>query len=134
VFVAGSLGAISTETDDLPSGIDGEIETDIILLDLSGGYVFGKPDRVFRFSVLGGIGGAWLSSDGELTDTATMTTIEFEDIEEDSFTAHAGIGPIIRLHKKVFLRLLSRFRWFEAREEDEVDREITLGIGFPLGG
>ena len=132
-FVSGSLGRVSTESEELPAGLSGEVETDFTLLDFSGGYVFFKPERIFRLSLLAGIGGAWASADGELTDTASGATVVFEDLEADGFTVHAGIGPIIRLHKKVYLRVLTRFRYFDDREEDNVDREITLGIGFPLG-
>jgi OOP family OmpA-OmpF porin len=44
------------------------------------------------------------------------------------------LGPIIKLGERANLRLLTRLRWFDERKDDEMDREITLGLMFPIGG
>jgi hypothetical protein len=107
-----------------------EIDADFTLADVSLVYIF-KPEKKLSLGIGGGIGWAFASADVEVSGPSGSYTLQ--GLEDDSFTAHAILGPVLKLSDRVFLRLATRFRWFEGREDDEVDREITLGVGFVLG-
>ena len=52
---------------------------------------------------------------------------------DDSFTLNAGIGPVFKVGK-VNIRILNRWRYFDERDDDEIDSELTIGVLVPLGG
>ena len=35
---------------------------------------------------------------------------------------------------KVNIRILNRWRYFDERDDDEIDSELTIGVLVPLGG
>ena len=53
--------------------------------------------------------------------------------QDDSFTMNVGIGPVFKAGK-VNIRVMNRWRYFEDRDDDEIDSELTIAILFPLGG
>ena len=55
------------------------------------------------------------------------------NLDFDTFTVHAGGGVKIDISDLVYIRPGARFRWFEEREDDEIDQEITLAVGFQWG-
>lgn len=52
---------------------------------------------------------------------------------DDSFTVNVGIGPVFKVGK-VNIRILNRWRYFDERDDDEIDSELSIGVLFPLGG
>ena len=86
------------------------------LLDGNLSYVF-RPQRILSLVFTAGVGYAAYS------DLAL----------DDSYTMNAGFGPAIGITDRVTARALTRFRWFENRNDDYIDTEITLGVVFKLG-
>jgi hypothetical protein len=132
VSFGGSLGLISTESDISGTGVSGEVDIDFTLLDFDFVYAF-RPDKRFSIALGGGPGWAFASADGEVT--TPLGTVSFEGADDDSFTMNAIVGGAIGLGKtrKFFLRPATRFRWFEKREEDDIDQEFTVMFGWALG-
>jgi opacity protein-like surface antigen len=122
-----SVGFTKFESDALPAGLTGSFDGEVVFIDLGAGYVF-RPQKRFSFAVGGGIGGAFTSIDGAIQGVGG--SLLFEDVTGDSLTLTAGFGMRIGLTKRIGLRLLKRYRWFEAREDDEIDSDLTLGLGF----
>lgn len=89
---------------------------DQTMVDANGAYGF-RPGKRFSFVVTGGIGVAFIDNAGE----------------NDTFTMNVGFGPAIGLNERLAIRLLNRFRWFQNRNSDQVDQEITLGLVVKLG-
>ncbi|MEE9255315.1 MAG: hypothetical protein V3U43_10290 [Pseudomonadales bacterium] len=85
------------------------------LLDANMSYVF-RPDKRLSMVLTGGIGHAFVN------DIA----------ERDSFTMNVGFGPMIGLNSRLMIRVLNRFRWFESRDDDNVDQEITIALVIKL--
>jgi hypothetical protein len=81
----------------------------------------------------GGAGFAFANGTGKV-QTPTGT-ISFEDAYSDSFTLNAIVGFPIGLGnaKKFFLVPSTRFRWFEQREEDAIDEDVTLTFVWVFG-
>ena len=80
------------------------------------GYTF-RPDKRLSMILTGGMGHAFVDDIGE----------------SDSFIMNVGIGPAIRLNDRLVIRILNRFRWFENRDDDNVDQEISVGLVVKLG-
>ncbi len=130
VSVSGSLGTADAESSFDQVTFTGNVEGDFLFLDANAFYMF-RPESRFRFTLGGGVGGAFASFDGQVTGLGAVVT--FEDFTDESLTLNAGLGPVFKINDRIFLRLLTRFRWFENREDDEIDQEITLGFGFAFG-
>jgi hypothetical protein len=130
VSISGSLGVVEAESDFNQTLFTGNVDGDFTFLDFNAFYIF-RPESRFHFTVGGGLGGAFASFDGRVTGPGA--TLIFDDYTDESFTLNAGIGPVFRINDRWFLRLLNRYRWFEKREDDEVDQEITLGVGYVFG-
>lgn len=81
------------------------------LLDANFGYFF-RPGKRLSLALTGGVGHAFVSDLGR----------------GDSFTMNVGFGPAIGLNDRLMIRVLNRFRWFENRDDDNVDQEITIGL------
>lgn len=131
VGFAGSLGFVSLESEDDEMedlGLDGKIESDLTLIDLSVAWIF-RPEHRFSFVAMGGIGGSFSSTDVELTGPGGGT-VRAEDFEDDSFTVNLGLGALIGLGDRMMLRIMPRARYFENRDDDEVDTETTIALGW----
>jgi hypothetical protein len=125
--VGASVGFSKFESGALPAGLTGSFDGEVVFVDLGAGYVF-RPRKRLSFAVAGSIGGAFTSIDGAIQDVDG--TPLFEDVTGDSLTLSAGFGARIAFTRRIGLRLLKRYRWFEAREDDEIDSDLTLGLGF----
>ncbi|MDH3452978.1 MAG: outer membrane beta-barrel protein [Gammaproteobacteria bacterium] len=126
VAVIGSLGLVEFDDTATDGAVSVDWDADVTLLDVTVAYVF-RPASRFAVAVGGGIGGAFTSFDGEL-QTPNLRG-RFEDIDEDSLTLNAVVGPVINLSSSVYLKPMFRARWFEVREDDEIDTETTLAVG-----
>ncbi len=127
VVLIGSLGQVEfdgTATDGMVSTV---WDSETTMVDFTIGYVF-RAGNKFSIAVGGGIGGAFTDFNGQL-QTPTLIA-RFDSLSSDSFTLNAVVGPIIHLGSRVYLKPLVRARWFEARDDDEVDIESTLAFGF----
>jgi len=126
--IGASIGAVSPDEKPFSDPtLSGELDAKFLLVDVNVMVAFRAKKRVNMF-LGGGLGGAIVSTDGQVTGTGG--TVFFEDLTKDSLTAHVGTGMIIALSKKVFLRPMVKYRWFEAREAEEIDQEVSLGVGF----
>lgn len=127
VAVVGSLGQVEFEDTATDGATSVKWDSEITLLDVTVAYVF-RPTTRLAIAAGGGIGHAFTSFDGEL-QTPTLRA-RFEDLDEDSLTLNAILGPVITLSSRIYLKPLIRARWFEVREDDEVDIESSLALGF----
>ena len=128
--ISASLGyaTVEGETGSGPLKIKGDV--DAWLLDFNVWYIF-RPEK--RLSLTVGAGPGWAWNDGSLTNNAG-NSVDKGHITDDSITANVAFGPILKLGKSANLRLLTRFRYIDERGSgNDVDREITLGLMFPLG-
>lgn len=129
VALTGSFGYASLEGEEGQGENEIEADLDVGLIDLNAFYVF-RPESKLSFTVGAGVG--WAFVDGEISNFQGQTISD--SLSDDSFTYNVAAGPIIKLGERANLRLLTRLRWFDEREDDEMDREITLGLMFPIGG
>ena len=119
--------------DDFTSGmVTGSFDLDVTFLDVSFVRYF-KTDGRISPTVYGGIGGAFHSLD--LIVSGPLVAGSFQNIEDDTLTAHIGFGARIQLgESRAYLRPAGRIRWFEQREDDEIDTYFSLAIGWIIGG
>ena len=127
VVLIGTVGRVEFDGNATDGMTSIDWNSDITLLDVTLGYVF-RADKRFAIALGGGIGGAITSFDGEL-QTPNLRA-RFEDLAADSFTLNVVVGPVIGLSPKIYLKPILRARWFEVREDDEVDIESSLALGF----
>ena len=109
----GTLGRYETEID--------FIDLELIFADLSLVF-FTNPGQQTEFLIYGGPGWAFVEAEAG-----------FVEVSDDSLTVHLGAGLVIELGEKLYLRPDVRARWFE-EGDDEIDLELTLGLGFRFGG
>ncbi len=103
---------------------------DAWLLDFNVWYIF-RPES--RLSLLVGAGPGWAFVDSSLKNSLGVS-LDPGGEGDDTFTANLAFGPLFKLNDHVNIRLMSRLRYFEQRNNDKVDREFTLGLEIPLGG
>ncbi len=116
--VTGELGFVSA--DGKSSGPGKASDIDWVFTDFS--FVWNiRPNRKFVTTLYSGPGYAFASGD-------------IGGLDDDSFTFHFGFGFKWDMTDNFYLRLASRLRWFENRNDDEIDREITFGVGWKFGG
>jgi hypothetical protein len=65
---------------------------------------------------------------------ATASDFPSPSLTDDTFSAMIGVGEKIDLTYSTFLHFAVVGRWFEQRVDDEWDSEISLAIGWKLGG
>ena len=83
-----------------------------------------NPDSPWTFILFGGPGYSWVSTDIGLGGA----------VERSGFTLNGGAGLKISISDRIYRKLAGLARWFERREADDIDGEITLAAGFRLGG
>ncbi|MBP7148988.1 MAG: outer membrane beta-barrel protein [Acidobacteria bacterium] len=140
--VAMSLGVMSIDSDFKSDDIRGEIDGDFTFVDVDALYAIGGPDRRLHLVVGAGVGWAFASVDGTVrTRLPALRDVKERDAEftfrgadADSFTANVVLGPAYSFSDKFSIRLQNRWRWFEQRDDDEIDRELTLAAIFAFGG
>jgi Outer membrane protein beta-barrel domain len=112
--VTGELGFTSTDVNRRGGDVDW------VFTDFSFAFNL-RPNKTFSAVLYAGPGYAFGSG-------------EIGDLSDDSFTFHGGIGAKWDLRDSFYLRLDGRRRWFESRNDNESDREITFGVGWKFGG
>jgi OOP family OmpA-OmpF porin len=127
--VTSSFGYVALEGEEGSGEDEIEADLDVGVVDLNLMYVF-RPEAKWSFTAGAGVG--WAFVDGEIEDFEGNKITD--SLSDDSFTYNVALGPIVKLGERANLRLLTRLRWFDEREDDEMDREITLGLMFPIGG
>jgi hypothetical protein len=127
--LVGSLGITKPDVDD--SRLDGDL--DVTLLDVNATYLFGGSGW-FGFALTGGIGYAWIDANIKDSIDPDFGVCRGNRCDvDDSFTVNVGIGPVFKVGK-VNIRILNRWRYFDERDDDEIDSELTIGVLVPLGG
>jgi outer membrane protein with beta-barrel domain len=99
------------------------VDINLTLLDLSL-KTYLNPAGKAKFFLFAGPGWAFVS--------VNLNGHHLDFLDDDSFTAHAGVGAEIPLGEHVYLRPEGRGRWFE-NGNDDLDYEVTLAVGFHLG-
>jgi outer membrane protein OmpA-like peptidoglycan-associated protein len=127
--LSGSLGFASLEGEEGSGSSKIKGNLDSILLDFNIWYIF-RPQSRFSFTI--GAGPGWVWNDGSVDNN--NIDIDEGHVTDDSITGNIAFGPIIKISENWNLRLLTRFRYVDERDEgSDVDREITLGLMHPLG-
>lgn len=128
VALTGSLGYTSLQGQDGSGAARVKGDVDYLMLDFDAWYIF-WPDRRLSLTIGAGPGYAW--GNGSMENNAG-NNVDSGHITDGSLTFNAALGPVFRLNDRVDLRLMTRFRYYDNRGQDDVDKEITLGIVFPL--
>jgi len=130
-FVAsGAVSTVSLDGHSERNGIVKDANFDLTLADAEIGYVVDPSSTV---SLTTAIGIGWAFTDGALKVSDGDGGFRHSS-GDDSFTASISVGPIVRITDRIALRIVSRWRWFEARKDDEIDQEVLAGLVFGLGG
>jgi len=130
-FVASaSFGFTNLDGRSSHGGVTKDANLDQTIVDAEIGYVV-DPGRRITLATAVGVGWAFLDGKTKISDVEGPFRRSKED---DGLTASASIGPLVKLTDRISLRLMSRWRWFEARKDDEIDQEVFAGIVFGLGG
>ncbi len=131
--VTGQLGFASTDGDKSGRGRTADVDVDWVVADFS--FVWNiRPNKKFVPTLYAGPGYAFGSADIDRPSGSGSLFDGLEDLDDDSFTFHGGIGCKWDLGDSFYLRLDGRLRFFENREDDETDSEITFGVGWKFGG
>jgi opacity protein-like surface antigen len=130
--VSGSLGFMNLSGDELE--IDERLDADIDLtfLDFDVFYAF-NPQSRFVFTVGGGFGWSFVDGDIKAYDDEGVF-LGSASAQDDGLTFNLALGPVIKLTDNMVLRLMTRFRYFDERDDDEIDREFTAALVWGLGG
>ena len=125
--IMGSLGVVQVDAENPFRG-----DLDSTLLDVNLNYMFGGSGW-FGFILSGGVGYAWNDSNiKEPVDPEFGVCAGSCDVD-DSFTANAAIGPVFKVGS-VGIRVMNRWRYFDERDDDEIDSELSVAVMIPLGG
>jgi Outer membrane protein beta-barrel domain len=128
IALTGSLGYTSLEGDKGAGASTAKFKVDFTVFDFDVWYIF-WPDR--RLSLMLGAGPGWAYADGSATNNAG-NAIDDGHVTDNTLTGNVAFGPLFRLNDRVDLRLMTRLRYYDHRSNDDLDKEITLGIVFPL--
>ena len=130
-FVAsGAVSYVSLDGHSERNGSVKDANFDLTLVDAEIGYVLDPTSTV---SLTTAVGVGWAFTDGALKVSDGEGGFRHSSAD-DSFTASISVGPIVRITDRIALRIVSRWRWFEARKDDEIDQEVLAGLVFGLGG
>lgn len=138
----------------LPIGTAGEIlgrrldvDLDVTTLDAVFGRDLVPSDRKVVPNVFAGVGYAWLEAEGETREGEVILAGEsaggvegspivigdsLRDLDDGGLTAVAGLALRLALTERCYLDLGARERWFEAREDDDLDTEVFFRVGVPI--
>ncbi len=126
--VSGTLGYFETDGQISAPAATGPIELNAWLADATMAYLFMPDSRVATLAVGGGVGWAFADLDGELT--TDQLRITFKNFEQNSFTLNLVGVAAFRLSQRLYVKPAFRWRWYEARDDNELDLEYTLALGF----
>jgi Outer membrane protein beta-barrel domain len=76
------------------------------------------------------LGLGWAGENADAKSTGNLFTVSVEDAYQSGFTLQAGAALKIQMGKSFELRPGVRWRWFEARDQDDIDTEFLLGFGY----
>jgi len=76
------------------------------------------------------LGFGWAGESADAKSTGTLLTVSIEDAYQSGITLQGGGALKIQLGKNFELRPGVRWRWFEARSQDDTDTEFLLGFGY----
>ena len=127
----GTLGFFSSDGREKISGVTVDLDYDVIFTEFSFAAMF-RPMKRAHPMLFGGPGWAFVSGDVKLS--GPLATVTFNDLEDDSFMLHMGFGTKFHIGDRTYIRLATRWRWFENREEDDLDKEVTIALGIKFGG
>ena len=130
--VYGELSFVRTDGEVDTGGIPGvvDVDYDLTFVEAIFAYYFNQHSLA-AVSVFGGGGFSFASVDVSVSNMFVDETIE--NIEDNSLTVQAGADVTITLSERVYLRPGVRARWLEQRDNDAIDTEVFLGLGFTLG-
>ena len=128
--VGGELGFINRtkiEFDVADTDSTALLEYDAVFLDASLRW---SPVRVQRwvFSAFAGPGWSFVSARVR-TSVGDRPGEVVSGLESDSFNVIGGASVKWYFGQGFFVRLAGRYRWFEARDGEDLDRELTLALG-----
>lgn len=103
-----------------------EEQLDLYIIDISYALDLTSKKRITPF-LYTGLGYSWTSGIDDFSRVRSSTARRFA---KDSFTLSLGLGARFQLTERSFLKLSGGGRWYEARRADELDGEVSLGIGF----
>ena len=103
----------------------------IFFFDVSGVLHF-RPDKPAIPTVFAGLGWALVDEDGVGDDDEPDIS---ETLTGDSLFATFGIGfkVFLNRNKTWNLNMRSLARWYEDRDDGDLDREFTAGLGWVMG-
>lgn len=104
--------------------IAGDVDIDQLMFDASFGWLANPEDRGV-FVLYGGPG--WVDTE--------MDPPVGKSVSDSSLSAHVGIGGIIQVKNRFYMRPDARYRWIDGddSDDDRGDWEVTLGFGWALG-
>lgn len=76
------------------------------------------------------VGFGWAGESADAKSSGTLLTVTIEDVYQSGITLQGGGALKIQLGKNFELRPGIRWRWFEARSQDDIDTEYLLGFGY----
>ena len=125
---SGTLGYF--ESDGQISGpvATGPIEVSAWLTDVTLAYLFIPDSRFATLALGGGVGWSFADLDGELITDELL--ISFKNFEQNSFTMHVVGVAAFSLTEQIYLKPAVRWRWYEARDDNQFDLEYTFALGF----
>ena len=126
--ISGTLGYFEADGRVSGSLVSGPIEVLAGLADATMSYLFIPDSRFVTIAAGGGIGGAFAEVDGELTTNELELT--FKNFGENSFTLHLTGAAAFNLSKRLYLKPAVRWRWYEARDDNNFDLEYTFALGY----
>lgn len=128
--VSGELGFINrTDIEFEIAGPEttGVLEYDALFVDASLRW---SPLRGERWALSAFAGPGWSFVSGRVgASNGGRPEVVISGLEDDSFNAFGGASVKWYFGQGFYLRLAGRYRWFEAREGEDLDRELTLALG-----
>lgn len=113
----------SSDSQVVEMGVPGRIDYEAMLLDLSVGWTF-APRKKVNGMIYGGVGYANVDASVEAGEAS------ISGLFDDSVTVNLGAGLRIGITKGSYLRFDVRGRWFNSRDDDEVDGDATVAYGW----
>jgi opacity protein-like surface antigen len=121
--------SLFSQDGDFTSGMTtGNLDITYLFADVSF-IAFLWPDSRASLELFGGGGGAFNDIEVSIT-SGPGAGLALGNISDDSFILHVGGGVRIQLGENIYLRPEGRLRYFENRDDDEMDQLLTLAVGW----
>ncbi len=123
----GFINKTNIEFDIAPPETTGELEYDALFLDATLRW---SPLRLDRWALSAFAGPGWSFVSARVrTSVGDRPDDVIQGLENDSFNVFGGASLKWYFGQGFYLRLAGRYRWFEARDGEDIDRELTLALG-----